>query len=212
MGNRAFIAPRGASIGVSLQWNGGRDSVEAFLKYAELSGLPGLGPHGEGLAGLTTIIANFFGNTGYSVYLEPCSALRPEDSDPGDNGVYVIDGFEIVARHGNDGVEQRQHDLKEMLRAIDAAQPIGGRVTTLLDAEEVPTRSLKIGDKGALPRRYDEDETTGKFRAYTVLGLGSGVCNGANVTGLPFVDMFDGQDNSRNPNSYIHKQVAYLVA
>ena len=36
MGNRAVITTRSKDIGVYLHWNGGRDSVEAFLKYCEL--------------------------------------------------------------------------------------------------------------------------------------------------------------------------------
>ena len=38
MGNRAIIKPEGKNIGVYLHWNGGIDSVTAFLKYCELRG------------------------------------------------------------------------------------------------------------------------------------------------------------------------------
>lgn len=36
MGNRAIVKPEGKDIGVYLHWNGGIDSVTAFLKYCEL--------------------------------------------------------------------------------------------------------------------------------------------------------------------------------
>jgi hypothetical protein len=36
MGNRAVITDNKQRIGIYLHWNGGRDSVEAFLKYCEL--------------------------------------------------------------------------------------------------------------------------------------------------------------------------------
>ena len=36
MGNRAVITTENKKIGIYLHWNGGRDSVEAFLKYCEL--------------------------------------------------------------------------------------------------------------------------------------------------------------------------------
>lgn len=36
MGNRAVITTTDQRIGIYLHWNGGKDSVEAFLKYCKL--------------------------------------------------------------------------------------------------------------------------------------------------------------------------------
>ncbi len=38
MGNRAVITTEDKQMGVYLHWNGGRDSVEAFLDYCDLQG------------------------------------------------------------------------------------------------------------------------------------------------------------------------------
>lgn len=38
MGNRAIITTKKRDLGVYLHWNGGRDSVGAFLEYCELRG------------------------------------------------------------------------------------------------------------------------------------------------------------------------------
>lgn len=34
MGNQAFIVPKHSNVGIYVHWNGGRGSVEGFLKYA----------------------------------------------------------------------------------------------------------------------------------------------------------------------------------
>ena len=38
MGNRAVITTEGRDLSLYLHWNGGRDSVEAFLRYCDLRG------------------------------------------------------------------------------------------------------------------------------------------------------------------------------
>ena len=84
--------------------------------------------------------------------------------DPGDNGIYVIEGWRIADRilPYEGFVEQSSHDFDGMLRAFDEAMPEGERLGDLLDAEEVPASELEIGDEvwcerlrrtlGALPR------------------------------------------------------------
>ena len=62
MGNRAVITTvdgwKNNGIGIYLHWNGGKDSIEAFLKYCKLRGFR----NGDyGMARLTQVIANFFG-------------------------------------------------------------------------------------------------------------------------------------------------------
>lgn len=64
--------------------------------------------------------------------------------DPGDNGVYVIRGWEIVDRvyPYEPFEEEREYPLGEMLGAIDASQPEGQRLGAYLDAEEVPVSEV----------------------------------------------------------------------
>lgn len=94
MGNRAVVTVKGSRIGVYLQWNGGRESIEAFLRAAKDLGVRDpVDDTSYFYARFTQIVANFFGGT-LSVGVESLTKL---DTDNGDNGVFVIGaGFEII--------------------------------------------------------------------------------------------------------------------
>ena len=129
MGNRAVITASKSEhveetydIGVYLHWNGGRDSVEAFLKYCELQGFRPPSADCYGYAMLCQVIANFFsdGSGGLSVGVDSCCRL---DCDNFDNGVYIIQGWKIVGRKFFSGFEQNEYDLFDFLLEIDKRQP-----------------------------------------------------------------------------------------
>lgn len=120
MGNRAVITTKEKSIGVYLHWNGGRDSVQAFLLYCKLCGFRTPSSDCYGWARLVQVIANYFGSNGLSIGIDKVEYL---DCNNYDNGVYIIDGWEIVAREFFDGREQQQYELWEMLEDIDKSQP-----------------------------------------------------------------------------------------
>ncbi len=107
MGNRAVItiAPYSVSnVGIYVHWNGGRASIEGFLKAARELGYrdPSL-DDGYSLARLTQIIGTFFGGAS-SLGI---GVVRDLDVNNGDNGTYVIgEGWEIVERVYADA----QHD------------------------------------------------------------------------------------------------------
>lgn len=133
MGNRAVITASKASdvqsamdIGVYLHWNGGRDSVEAFLKYCELKQYRTPDTDDYGWARLCQVIGNFFGGS-TSIGINLCCCL---DCDNGDNGTYIIQGWKIVDRKyfSEYGIEQNNHDLLDMLVDIDNAQPESERL------------------------------------------------------------------------------------
>lgn len=123
MGNRAVITTRenfeNNGVGVYLHWNGGRDSVEAFLEYCERCGYRKPTDDCYGWARLTQVIANFFGGTN-SIGVDTVNNL---DCDNWDNGVYIIEGWNIIDREYFDGREQDAHDRLEMLKGIDKCQP-----------------------------------------------------------------------------------------
>jgi hypothetical protein len=123
MGNRAVITTKenfeNNGVGIYLHWNGGRDSVEAFLKYCDLRGFRSPDIDCYGFARLCQVIGNFFGG-GLSLGIDRIDKL---DCDNGDNGVYIIEGWEIVDRKYIDWGEQMNYDLKEFVVAIDEAQP-----------------------------------------------------------------------------------------
>ena len=145
MGNRAVITASKAQnvagsndIGVYLHYNGGRDSVEAFLKYCKLQGFRSPETDCYGYARLCQVIANYFGG-GLSVGVEKCVCL---DCDNWDNGVYVIENWEIVGRQFMNYGEQHHYEMLDMLLAIDEAQPekmqLGAeKIKEALDAESV---------------------------------------------------------------------------
>jgi len=151
MGNRAVItaskstAVAGSSdLGVYLHWNGGRDSVEAFLTYCKIQGFRSPDLDNYGLARLVQVIANFFGGDGLSVGLDKCSKL---DCDNWDNGVYIVRGWEIVDRQYKRNSEQRSYDLEEMLRYIDERQPAAMQLGAERIAEALAKlREVKAND------------------------------------------------------------------
>lgn len=131
MGNRAVITTQQGwtckenNLGLYLHWNGGRDSVEAFLTYCKLHGYRPPESDNYGWASLATVISNFFGNDGLSIGLDIVNRL---DCKNGDNGVYVIKNWEIVGRHHQPRGEQHTYDLREFLLAIDKAMPENARI------------------------------------------------------------------------------------
>ena len=120
MGNRAVITTRDKKIGVYLHWNGGRDSVEAFLKYCRMQGFRCPESDCYGWARLCQVIGNFFFGGGLSVGIDEYKNL---DVDNGDNGVYVIENWEIVDRLYMHYPEQQNYDIDEMVKKIDKTQP-----------------------------------------------------------------------------------------
>ena len=119
MGNRAVISTREKKIGVYLHWNGGRDSVEAFLTYCKLKGYRTPESDNYGWARLCQVIGNWFGGD-CSIGIDTLDNL---DCNNGDNGMYIIENWEIVDRDYFSGREQKSYDLLEMLKDINKSQP-----------------------------------------------------------------------------------------
>ncbi len=131
MGNRAVITwsrkkdvSKSLDLGIYVHWNGGRDSVEAFLTYCKIKGYAAPDVDMYGYARLCQVIGNFFGG-GLSLGIEKCRRL---DCDNYDNGVYVCKGWEIVGRKYMEHSEQNEYDLEDMLNHIDNSMPFEERV------------------------------------------------------------------------------------
>ena len=120
MGNRAVITTSEKEIGVYLHWNGGRDSVSAFLMYCKLKGYRSPETDCYGWARLCQVIGNYIGGE-YSLGIDTYNRL---DTDNGDNGTYIIKDWEIVGREFFTGEEQDSYGLEEMLLEINKSQPI----------------------------------------------------------------------------------------
>ena len=198
MGNRAVIATkeswRNGGVGIYLHWNGGRDSVEAFLKYCDLKGYRSPSNDCYGWARLCQVVGNFFGGS-TSVGIDTLWHL---DCNNYDNGVYIIDGWEIVDRAYFNGNEQNNYDLNEMLETIDEAMPEQERITDFLKAEE--TDLVERGDKIVFM------DWNGQVAKAEVIGFGEDKwVNGTNVKGVPYVNLY-GEKHENHINNYlVHK-------
>ena len=114
------LQDRNNKVGIYLHWNGGRDSVEAFLTYCKMKEYRDPIDDNYGMARLIQIIANFFGGT-TSIGVDTLNHL---DCDNYDNGVYIIGpGWTIVDRVYFEGSEQDEYDMLDMLHSINNAQP-----------------------------------------------------------------------------------------
>lgn len=207
MSNSGIIAFKDHGTALGLRWNGGRDSVEAFLEYARLKGLPWRKE--SATASLATIITNFFGNDGRTLSLIPRDVTNdalPSDAgfvrthddllDAYDNGLYVVNGWRIVQREkpdwGNDHVyiEQDEYDRVEMLKTIDQAQPEDQQLTAaFLEAPEVSVSDLRPGDKVWL---FDDVRRHLSPQIHEIVGIGGlgRQVNGHNVSWTPYIGKY----------------------
>lgn len=143
MGNRAVIASateKEKGIGIYVHWNGGVESVEAFLAYCEMKEFRAPTEDCYGWAYLTTVIGNFFGD-GLSVGIDLCDNL---DTDS-DNGVYYIDGWKIVGRSYNGRpLESDKSQLYIRLLGINEAQSEDIRVSDKVIKEYCKKNDIPI--------------------------------------------------------------------
>lgn len=209
MGNRAVITTVDRKIGLYVHWNGGRDTIQPLLKYCELKGFRPPSSDSYGWARLCQVLGNFFGGT-LSVGIGPYTTDRR--MDPGDNGIYVIDGWRIVERLTTDydedfnavgmisypeSREQSEYGFDEMLKVFDECMPEKERLGAYLDSVEIPVSELKLGDMVWMRDAGDQIET------YPVVGFGTGMVNGSDRKGVAYVKRYDHDgDYSWNPNNY----------
>lgn len=202
MGNRAVVLPKGSTVGVYLHWNGGPDSVEAFLEYCKLRGFRSFGGEnrdGYGMARFVQVVANFFGGT-LSIGIEENCEETEEWAEYLDNGVYVVDGWDVVKRIG--ATDYREgYDRKEMLLSIDEKQPVKEQLgLEFFESEPTPLGSIKVGDEVYIDRLEEIKEK------HKVVGIASGstFLNGFDVSFVPYVDLYERDgDYSHNVNNYL---------
>lgn len=212
MGNRAVITTSKAldvqsssDIGVYLHWNGGRDSVEAFLRYCELKEYRAPDNDNYGWARLCQVIGNFFGGT-TSIGIDKCCNL---DCNNCDNGVYIISGWEIVDRQYGPSFEQDNHDLLEMLLEIDKSQPKSEQLgEEFLMAKEIDVSKLAIGDT-VFMHTYD-----GQYKKLKVHGFGATNINGYQTNNVPYVALYGDEEQGYawNCNNYIRTKTIRVAS
>lgn len=198
MGNRAIITTRENfrtnGIGIYLHWNGGRDSVNAFLRYCKLKRYRSPEADSYGWLRLCQVIGNFFGG-GLSAGIENIDFTKNPHTD---NGVYIIEDWEIVDRKYFSGLEQDNYKLSEFLEEIDETMPVGEQLgKDFFNSKEVEVSLLEIGDEVLI-----FDEVRCKYEKCKVVGFGDGRVNGLDRTDKPYVDRY-GTDPKQNCNNYI---------
>jgi len=119
MGNRATIVfdeykPDKNQTALYLHWNGGRDSVEGFLKATRILMDTRGQDEAYARARLVQVIGTYMvGNLSFG--------LSERAFDPGDNGIYVVDSKTLTIkdrRVGYDYDEQQEYDLNEFTNEV----------------------------------------------------------------------------------------------
>lgn len=207
MGNRCLIVPKGQeNLGVYLHWNGGVDSVTAFLEYCKIKDyrpFGGKNADGYGIARFCQVVGNYFGG-GLSIGIEAITTELTEGyAEAYDNGIYIIDGWEICKRICPSGREG--YDLMEMLIDIDKSQPEEERLGEgFLRAEEVDAADLEIGDKVYVM------DYNGKVEQYTIQGF-AGNSNlpdfNRPLIGSPYINKYNEVNGKINPNNFLTGKV-----
>ncbi len=125
MGNRAVISFDSAddhAIAVYVQWNGGRDSIEAFLKATRILMGGRLGDELYGRARFIQVVGlNFTGALSFGV-----GTVKEFGGWNCDNGLYIIDSATMTIKgrkfddyyDNNTFVEQQEHDLNKMVNEL----------------------------------------------------------------------------------------------
>lgn len=165
MGNRAVIAyipdhqevpatykdaVKAGVAGIYLHWNGGPESVAAFLRAAEHYGFR---TDDYGLARLTQIIGNYFdGPDGLSVGVGPIQDL---DCDNYDNGTYVVHKWEIVNRWFLPGLPEspQTFDPRKAVETYRAVRTSNDAVFRA-DSEDLPTVEFFESEAEQLQRLF----------------------------------------------------------
>lgn len=200
MGNRAIIKPKNKDVGVYLHWNGGIDSVTAFLKYCELRRFRAF-DDAYGMARFCQVVGNFFGGS-LSMGIETNIGNTEEDAMYLDNGIYIVEGWDIID-HVGDYEPPEGYDLDDFLHYIDSQQPEKEQLGEFLDAVETPISEVHLGDIVFV------EDIEGRYEKRRVIGFGEDKwVNGHYVLNVPYVDKWgSGPDNI---NNYIFDKVRVL--
>lgn len=137
MGDRAVITDSKHKTAIYLHWNGGPESVTAFLRFCEKRGYRAPNTDCYGWSYLVATIANFFSN-GLSVGI--CDFESICKSADVDNGIYVIENWEIKDHFSSydhykaclshyDNIDEDK--VNAILSDVNASQPMDMRVANI---------------------------------------------------------------------------------
>lgn len=166
MGNRAVIIAQNkegkvSNVGLYLHWNGGFNSIQAFLAYCEMMDFRPPEMDSYGWAQMVKIIGNFFDegkrSNGLSLGVISVADAKTKNGQladdavakltPGDNGVYIIRDWHVVQHLDGWYPDEATsaEELEEFMIEINSAQPY-----------QVPEEEIY-----EFAEKYESEESTG---------------------------------------------------
>lgn len=118
MGNRCLITNKDKKIAIYQSWNGGRDSIEPLLRVAKYEYKKN--PHKFGFEEFKAIL-----DISKKVFDGEICDYKSNQYIASDNGVYVIENFQIIERLNNRYSEQRGHNPLQMELYISLGYNLG---------------------------------------------------------------------------------------
>lgn len=119
------------------------------MEYCRIRGFRDFGGEradGFGIARFVQVVSNFFGGS-LDIGIQEGVVMDTSCAEWIDNGIYEIDGWNIVGRCPGDIVEQSYHNIQTMLELIDSAQPKNEQLGLgFLRGKEIEESELKPGD------------------------------------------------------------------
>ena len=178
-------------LGLYLHWNGGRDSVEAFLEYCKLT--KKTGGFQYGMLSLSQVIKNWSITLGDII-------INPFDYGS-DNGIYIVDKkWNITDRRKFNGIEQNEYNLEEFLKELDESQPADYRLgEEYFKGKFINRKDIEIGDEVFITSNIDY-----KTEKYKVVGIGvDRMVNGRKVKDMPYINFSNYRGYENNINNYL---------
>ena len=187
-------------LGLYLHWNGGRDSVEAFLQYCRLT--KKTGGFQYGLPSLFQIIKNWSIELG-DIITNPFNYGT-------DNGLYIIDKkWNILDRKKFNGIEQNEYKLDEFLKELDESQPLNYRLGEeyFVKGEFINSKDIRIGDEVFITNNLDY-----KTKKCKVIGIGTDrILNGRKIKHTPYINEYGYRGYENNINNYLFEEKYRVV-
>ena len=186
-------------LGLYLHWNGGLDSIEAFLQYCKLT--KKTGGFQCGLLSLSQVIRNWNINLGDII-------MNPFDYGT-DNGIYIVNKkWNIIDRTKFNGIEQDEYNLDEFLKELDESQPLNHRLgDEYFQGEFIDRKNIKIGDEVFIMNNINYT-----IKKCKVVGIGiDRVLNGRNIKGIPYIDEYGYRGYENNINNYLSEEEYRVV-
>ena len=178
-------------LGLYLHWNGGRDSVEAFLKYCKLT--KKTGGFQYGMLPLAQVIKNWSIELG-NIIINPFNYNS-------DNGIYIVDKkWNIIDRKKFNGIEQNEYNLEEFLKDLDKSQPTDYQLgEEYFKGKFVNRKDIEIGDEVFITSNINY-----KTKKYKVIGIGiDKMVNGTRVKDIPYINSLGRLGYENNINNYL---------